>query len=1177
MPARYIRELSLRQRLLLLTVLTSGIGVLLGCIGFLGYDMHVARQQKAEELRSTGDLIGMNSTAALEFGDEIAGAKLLKALRTRPEIRLGILYRPDGTFVASYVRADLNQEVLPTHAATEGMVWTKDRLIYESTVFLGRRPVGSLYLESGLADLQERLKRFEQLTALIALGSLLLVYFLTAAMQREITTPIQNLAAIARSIATEKHYSLRAPPLSGRELRQLGADFNHMLDEIERRDAELQEARDVLELRVAARTGELEMEVQERRKTEMELQQRTTFLDALISSSPLAIAVGEPSGKFKLVNPAFEKLFGYTGTEAVGQQVYDLLYPPTLSRKEMNERLKMVKEQSIHETTQRKRKSGELVDVEVYSVPLLMPNGEKSVLAVYQDIRERLKAQKALAESEELLRTVSAAAPVGIFRTDANGEILYTNQRWAEMLGRAAEDAVRGTWADAVHPEDRETVSALWKSGFELQMELKDQCRVLTPEGHVNWVQWQTRALFGPDGTLQGHVGVVEDITQRRAFEQRLVVAKKAAESASRAKSEFLANMSHEIRTPMNGILGMTELALDTELKPAQREYLDMVKSSAEALLGVINDILDFSKIEAGRLEPESISFSLLDCIESALQPLVIRAHERGLELTWAVRGDIPELLLGDPLRLRQVLINLAGNAIKFTKKGEVRLRAEPLPFEQTTLPIRFSVSDTGIGIPKEKHRQIFDAFSQADSSTTREFGGTGLGLTISARLIQLMRGHIELESTPGKGSTFTFTVPFMIATSKGSTNIAVAPPDLVGKEVLVVDDNETNRLLLTRLLVQWGMVPVCAESGPEALEMFERSLEKQTAFPLVLLDQEMPGMNGFEVIERINQTAGKERPAIILLASTSNSGDEDRSRKLGIQGRLLKPLRRAALLDAVLHALRLHTTPEPAPVIHKGRTKPRRLRLLLAEDNRVNQRLAIHLLEKMGHEVSLAVNGKEAVDILRQKSFDMVLMDIQMPVMGGIEATRRIREAEQKTGRHIPIIAVTAHAMAGDAEKYLQSGMDGYVSKPVGSDLLRAEIGRLAKKPAHRKDQIVNAKVSNNVDFDFAELLSRVDNDRELLHELLRIFKEEFPRHLQALREAVGAADGKLVASAAHTLKGMFLNLAAAPAAAAAARLEQIGRNGEKSGFQGALAAFERDAASLLPQLDAFMTEVHR
>jgi two-component system sensor histidine kinase/response regulator len=1176
MPVHYIHELSLRQRLLLLTMLTSGIGVLLGCTGFLAYDMHVARQEKTEALRSTGDLIGMNSTAALEFGDELAGAKLLQALRTRPEIRVGILYRPDGTYVASYVRADLNQQALPSHAPTEGMIWGKDRLAYSSTIFLGHRRLGSLYLESGLADLQQRLKRFEQLTGLIAVGSLLLVYLLTAAMQRGLTKPIQNLAAIARSIAAEKHYSLRAPPLSGRELRQLSADFNHMLDELERRDVALKEARDVLELRVAARTSELEMEVNERRKTEQELQQRTAFLDTLITSSPLAIAVGGPSGELELVNPAFEKLFGWTSSEVIGQKVDDLMYPATLAGKEREDRLKLVKLKSVHETTQRKKKGGGLVDVEVYAVPLLMAGGQKSVLAVYQDIGERLTAQKALAESEELFRTVSAAAPVGIFRTDANGEILYTNQRWTEMLGRTAEDALRGVWADAVHPEDRAMVGALWKSGFDLQLELKDQCRVLTPEGHVNWVQWQTRALFGPDGTLQGYVGVVEDITQRRAFERRLVEAKKVAESASHAKSEFLANMSHEIRTPMNGILGMTELALESELQPAQREYLDMVKSSAESLLGIINDILDFSKIEAGRLEPENIPFCLLDCIESALQPLAVRAHERGLELTWAIRGDIPEVLLGDPSRLRQILINLAGNAIKFTKKGEVSLQAERLASKDDAIPMRFTVSDTGIGIPKEKHRQIFAAFSQADSSTTREFGGTGLGLSISARLIELMKGHIELESTLGKGSTFAFTLHFAIGASAECAHPVAAHPELLSKHVLVVDDNETNRRLIMRFLLQWKMEPVCAVNGLSALEMFRGSVEKRTTFPLVLLDQDMPGMNGFEVAEQIRQMAGKDQPAIIILASTSSPADEDRSRKLELEGRLLKPLRRAALLDAISLALKLPVTAGRIPIFGKGMSKLRKLRMLLAEDNRVNQKLAIHLLEKMGHVVSLAVNGKEAVEMLRRESFDMVLMDIQMPVMGGVEAVRCIREDEQKTGAHIPIVAITAHAMAGDAEKYLQSGMDGYVSKPVGSDLLRAEIERLAKTLVQQEEYTMNEKVPRELDFDQEQLLARVENDRELLHDLLGIFKQEFPSHLQALREAVVSRDGKLVAAAAHTLKGMLLNLAAGPAAATAGRLEQMGRNGEMQGIQEAFAAFERDAAILLPQLEACMAEVH-
>ena len=1050
MSNRLIREMSLRQRLLLLTMVTSGMGVLLGCIAFLAYDMHGARAQKAEELRSTADLIGMNSTAALEFNDAIAGAKLLEALSTRPRIRVGVFYLADGSFLASYARADLKGKILPPNRLPQGMIWREDRLTFSSSVFLGARRIGSLYLESDLTDLQERLRRFEQLTGLIAMGSLLVVYFLTAALQRGITRPIRVLAAVARSIADEKTYSLRAPPLTGLELSQLSADFNHMLEEIERRDAALREARDTQEQCVAERTRELEEEIDERRR-----------------------------------------------------------------------------------------------------------------------------AVKALQVSEELFRTVSETAPIAIFRSDEKGNVLYANKRWGEMSGRDPEEALGSGWEAAVHPEDRAQVMNVWKTGTALGMELKDECRFLTPDGSVNWVEWQSRALHSADGTLMGFVGVVEDVTLRRAAEQRLREAKEAAEAASRSKSEFLANMSHEIRTPMNGILGMTELALDTVLAPDQREYLEMVKSSAESLLGIINDILDFSKIEAGRLELESVSFSLLDCIESVLQPLAVRAHQKGLELTWAVRGEIPEALMGDPTRLRQILINLAGNAIKFTKEGEVSVRAERLPAKDEDIAICFTVSDTGIGIPKEKHQVIFDSFSQADSSTTREFGGTGLGLSISARLIRLMKGEIKVESSPGRGSSFTFTVPFAMGRVAEPAPPAVRHPDIANKKILVVDDNEVNRLLLMRLLPELGFEPVCAAHGFDALEIIEQSLKKAAPFALVLLDQNMPGMDGYEVAEHIRRMTRGEQVPIVILSSAPSSADQNRDKRLGIDRRLTKPLRRTLLHEAILQALGVAVPSEK----ERSRDTERGpgLRLLLVEDNSINQKLATRLLEKMGHHVALAVNGQEAIEMLRQKTFDLVLMDIQMPVMGGVDATRKIRAEEQRTGTHTPIIAMTANAMAGDAEKYLQNGMDGYVSKPIRADILRAEIDRLTKKAKSRKERIVKEaeKDSSSLAFDSEELLARVDHDRELLRDLLLIFKEEFPRYLLALREAVEAGDGRRVAAVAHTIKGMLSNLAATQAAATAARLEHMGRQGEPSGFQEAFAAFERDAMKLLPQLDACMAGV--
>jgi two-component system sensor histidine kinase/response regulator len=1055
-----IRELSLRQRLLILTMATSGIGVLLGCVGFLAFDMHVIRQQKVEELRSTGDLIGMNSTAALEFGDEIAGAKLLQSLSTRPDIRAGILYKLDGSYVASYVRSDLHRNIFPSAPAPQGIVWAKDRLTYCATVFLGPRPVGSLYLDFGLADLQERLRRFEQWTALIAMGSLLLVYLLTATLQRGITKPIKALAAVARSIANEKTYTLRAPPLAGLELRQLSADFNHMLEQIERRDSALNEARDSLELRVAARTSELEREAKERRRTEQELRQRTKFLNTLIANSPLAIAVGGQDGRFELVNPAFEKLFGYTSKDAIGQRVDGLLFPSSFSREETADLVPRLKHGSLHEATKRKRKDGSLVDVEVNSVPLLLDDGEQKVLALYQDITERIRAGEALRQAEEKYRGILESAPEAMVIADHSGKIVLVNSQ-AENLFQYKREELAGMPVENLVPEQLRGIHA----GHRARYSHRPRARAMGADvdlyarrrdGHEFPAEISLSPLETPSEVLV--IATIRDVTERRQAERDLHRAKEAAEAANRAKSEFLANMSHEIRTPMNGILGMAELALDTELNPDQREYLDMVKSSAESLLAIINDILDFSKIEAGRLGLENVPFSLLDCIESALHPLAVRAQQKGLEVTWAVQGKIPEVLMGDPSRLRQILINLAGNAVKFTTEGEVSIQAERLPSKEADIVIRFTVSDTGIGIPKEKHHLIFNAFAQADSSTTRQFGGTGLGLSISARLIQLMKGQIELESADGMGSTFTFTVRFALGSAVESESLAVPHSEIAGKKVLVVDDNAVNRHLLTRLLPEWGLEPVCAENGPDALEVFENSLKEGTPFPLVLLDQNMPLMNGYEVAERIRQLTPGVRVPIVILAAAPSSPDQSRDKRLRIARRLFKPLRRAILQEAVFQALGV------PPPLEKERSKCAEesrgpgFNLLLAEDNAVNRKLAISLLEKMGHRVTLAENGQEAIEACRQDSFDLVLMDIQMPVMGGVEATRKIREEEQTTGIHTPIVAMTAHALAGDEKKYLLNGMDGYISKPVRIDFLRAEIDRLAKrvKPkgeAHREE----------------------------------------------------------------------------------------------------------------------------
>ena len=784
------------------------------------------------------------------------------------------------------------------------------------------------------------------------------------------------------------------------------------------------------------------------------------------------------------------------------------------------------------------------------------------------ETEERRRAETVLRRGEERYRSLVEAVTAVVWNTPASGEFETEQLGWSAFTGQDFEQLKGWGWLDAVHPDDRHNTARVWSAAVASRSLYQVEHRLRRHDGVYRHMMVRAVPILDEAGVIHEWVGIHTDIDDLKQAEAAQREAKEAAQAANRAKSDFLANMSHEIRTPINGVIGMTDLALGTELTVEQREYLEMVKSSADYLLAVINDILDFSKIEAGKLDLDPVDFNLRDHLDETIATLSLRAHAKGLELACHVLDDVPEAVVGDACRLRQILVNLIGNAVKFTSEGEVAVRVEHEFADETSVRLHFSVRDTGIGIPREKLSLLFQAFSQVDASTTRKYGGTGLGLAISLQLVKLMEGRLWVESEPGQGSTFHFVVRLGLSTSAAALTPPLDLERLRGLSVLVVDDNATNRQILYDMLRRWEAVPVLVESGREALVALHSAASSGQPFPLVLLDNMMPEMDGFRLAAEIARQSGLAGSTLMMLSSADRHENIARCRDLGIKAYLTKPIKRSELQAALLAIL----GGSPGPELHASIGARSSLaagvcplRLLLAEDNTVNQKLAVRLLENRGHSVVVACNGREALERISHESFDIVLMDVQMPEMDGFEATRRIRERERTTGDHVPIIAMTAHAMKGDRERCLQAGMDGYISKPLRPSELFESVESLAVVDREGTRPSVAA-------FDEAIALRSVAGNRELLGEIIEAFQEECPRLTTELAAAIVRGDTAAAHHVAHTLKGALATLGASEGSELAQKLETLAHKGDC-----ALDTTRSELLASLARLSPILSELRR